>query len=71
MSDFPPTLKDGRKPKSYVEIFNNASTDVALGASLRLAFYPNERKVDAPNVVRDSEWVLVDRVRLSNHFGNR
>ena len=57
--------------KQWIEIFNNAGTNVALGSIFRLAFYPNERRVDAPDVVRNGEWVLVDRVRLSNHFGIR
>ena len=64
-------LDGGSADKQWIEIFNNAGADLTLGTSLRLALYPNERKVDAPNVVRDSEWVLVDRVRLSNRFGTR
>ena len=57
--------------KQWIEIFNNAGVNVPSRTLLRLALYPNERKTDAPDVVRDSEWVLVDRVRLSDHFGNR
>ncbi len=57
--------------KQWIEIFNNAGINVPSRTLLRLALYPNERKTDAPDVVRDSEWVLVDRVRLSDHFGNR
>ena len=64
-------LDDGSADKQWIEIFNNAGAEVAIGTLLRLALYPNERKVDAPNVVRDSEWVLVDRVRLSDRFGTR
>ena len=64
-------LDGGSADKQWIEIFNNAGADLTLGTSLRLALYPNERKVDAPNIVRDSEWVLVDRVRLSDRFGTR